>query len=99
MVRQWQELFNERRYSFVDIQSPDFVTCSRAATASPANAISRHATELQPAPGAEMLNNHDGSFLLEVSGYQREQRVPDGAAGMQRIRDKVKIRLKLKGKR
>ena len=25
MVRQWQELFNERRYSFVDIQSPDFV--------------------------------------------------------------------------
>ncbi|RYE14930.1 MAG: biosynthetic-type acetolactate synthase large subunit, partial [Sphingobacteriales bacterium] len=26
MVRQWQELFNERRYSFVDIQSPNFVT-------------------------------------------------------------------------
>ena len=25
MVRQWQELFNERRYSFVDIESPDFV--------------------------------------------------------------------------
>jgi acetolactate synthase-1/2/3 large subunit len=25
MVRQWQELFNDRRYSFVDIQSPDFV--------------------------------------------------------------------------
>ena len=25
MVRQWQELFNEKRYSFVDIQSPDFV--------------------------------------------------------------------------
>jgi acetolactate synthase-1/2/3 large subunit len=29
MVRQWQELFNERRYSFVDIQSPDFVACGR----------------------------------------------------------------------
>ena len=25
MVRQWQELFNDKRYSFVDIQSPDFV--------------------------------------------------------------------------
>nr|GFD59065.1 acetolactate synthase [Tanacetum cinerariifolium] len=25
MVRQWQELFHQRRYSFVDIQSPDFV--------------------------------------------------------------------------
>jgi acetolactate synthase-1/2/3 large subunit len=25
MVRQWQELFHERRYSFTDIQSPDFI--------------------------------------------------------------------------
>ena len=30
MVRQWQELFNERRYSFVDIQSPDFVELAGA---------------------------------------------------------------------
>src|SRR5206468_8963086 len=30
MVRQWQELFNERRYSFVDIQSPDFVALAAA---------------------------------------------------------------------
>jgi acetolactate synthase-1/2/3 large subunit len=30
MVRQWQELFFERRYSFVDIQSPDYVTLCRA---------------------------------------------------------------------
>jgi acetolactate synthase-1/2/3 large subunit len=30
MVRQWQELFNERRYSFVDIQSPNFVTVASA---------------------------------------------------------------------
>ena len=30
MVRQWQELFNSKRYSFVDIQSPDFVAaCKR----------------------------------------------------------------------
>ena len=25
MVRQWQQLFHEKRYSFVDITSPDFV--------------------------------------------------------------------------
>ena len=25
MVRQWQELFHKNRYSFVDIESPDFV--------------------------------------------------------------------------
>ena len=30
MVRQWQELFNERRYSFVDIQSPDFIAVAAA---------------------------------------------------------------------
>ncbi len=30
MVRQWQELFNSSRYSFVDIQSPDFVMLAKA---------------------------------------------------------------------
>ena len=30
MVRQWQELFNEKRYSFVDMQSPDFVKLAEA---------------------------------------------------------------------
>lgn len=30
MVRQWQQLFHEKRYSFVDIQSPDFVQLAKA---------------------------------------------------------------------
>ena len=31
MVRQWQELFNQRRYSFVDLHaSPDFVKLAEA---------------------------------------------------------------------
>jgi acetolactate synthase-1/2/3 large subunit len=30
MVRQWQELFFKERYSFVDIQSPDYVTLCKA---------------------------------------------------------------------
>ena len=29
MVRQWQELFHEKRYSFVDIESPDFVMVAK----------------------------------------------------------------------
>ncbi|MFK7049815.1 Acetolactate synthase large subunit [Flavobacterium columnare] len=29
MVRQWQELFHEKRYSFTDIQSPDFVQVAK----------------------------------------------------------------------
>jgi acetolactate synthase-1/2/3 large subunit len=62
MVRQWQELFNDRRYSFVDIQSPDFVALA-AAYRIPGKCIDDRAD----LPGAlqEMLNNK-GSFLLEV---------------------------------
>src|SRR5690606_30967505 len=29
MVRQWQQLFNDRRYSFVNITSPDFVAVAK----------------------------------------------------------------------
>ena len=62
MVRQWQELFNERRYSFVDIQSPDFVALA-AAYRIPGQVVNERA-EL---PGAlkAMLDNK-GSYLLEV---------------------------------
>ena len=30
MVRQWQQLFHDKRYSFVDITSPDFVALAKA---------------------------------------------------------------------
>jgi acetolactate synthase-1/2/3 large subunit len=63
MVRQWQELFNERRYSFVDIQSPDFVRVASGYGIAGKSIADR--TELVGAL-TEMLN-HDGSFLLEVS--------------------------------
>jgi acetolactate synthase I/II/III large subunit len=62
MVRQWQELFNERRYSFVDIQSPDFVALA-AAYRIPGKSIDQRA-DLQGAL-KEMIDNK-GSFLLEV---------------------------------
>lgn len=29
MVRQWQELFHSRRYSFVELQNPDFITIAK----------------------------------------------------------------------
>ncbi|MDN3579484.1 biosynthetic-type acetolactate synthase large subunit [Mucilaginibacter flavus] len=62
MVRQWQELFNSRRYSFVDIQSPDFVALA-AAYRIPGKTIDNRAD--LPSALSEMLNNK-GSFLLEV---------------------------------
>jgi acetolactate synthase-1/2/3 large subunit len=62
MVRQWQELFNERRYSFVDIQSPDFVRVASGYGIAGKTVNDR--SELTPA--LEQMLNHDGSFLLEV---------------------------------
>jgi len=62
MVRQWQELFNDRRYSFVDIESPDFVALA-AAYRIPGKCIS----EREELAGTlkEMLETN-GSYLLEV---------------------------------
>jgi acetolactate synthase-1/2/3 large subunit len=62
MVRQWQQLFNDKRYSFVDITSPDFVKVAEAYYIPGKKVTERDAikSSLQ-----EMLE-HDGSFLLEV---------------------------------
>ncbi|QDA61817.1 biosynthetic-type acetolactate synthase large subunit [Hymenobacter jejuensis] len=62
MVRQWQELFNDRRYSFVNIASPDYVTVASGYGIAGKRVTERG--ELQTAL-QEMLA-HPGSFLLEV---------------------------------
>jgi acetolactate synthase-1/2/3 large subunit len=62
MVRQWQELFNERRYSFVDMQSPDFVKLA-AAYGIAGKSISDR--QYLPDTLNEMLS-HKGPYLLEV---------------------------------
>ncbi len=62
MVRQWQELFNSRRYSFVDIQSPDFVMIAKAYGIAGKSISDRK--DLRSTL-KEMLE-HEGSYLLEV---------------------------------
>ncbi|WP_408733649.1 biosynthetic-type acetolactate synthase large subunit [Mucilaginibacter sp.] len=62
MVRQWQELFNSRRYSFVDIESPDFVAVA-AAYGIAGKCISDR-SDLQSAL-KEMMESK-GAYLLEV---------------------------------
>lgn len=62
MVRQWQELFNEHRYSFVDIASPDFVALA-AAYGIPGKSVSERSNLNEVLQ--EMIS-HKGSFLLEV---------------------------------
>jgi acetolactate synthase-1/2/3 large subunit len=62
MVRQWQQLFHDKRYSFVDIASPDFVQVAKGYKI-PGQSISKR-DDLKKAL-TEMLNTK-GAYLLEV---------------------------------
>jgi acetolactate synthase-1/2/3 large subunit len=62
MVRQWQQLFHDKRYSFVDITSPDFVQVAKGYHIEGRSVSKRD--ELQGAL-KEMLDNK-GPYLLEV---------------------------------
>ncbi|HTB24792.1 MAG TPA: biosynthetic-type acetolactate synthase large subunit [Puia sp.] len=62
MVRQWQELFNDRRYSFVDIQSPDFVEVAKAYHIEGQKVTDR--THLNQA--LKNMLDHKGAYLLEI---------------------------------
>ncbi|MFP9113599.1 biosynthetic-type acetolactate synthase large subunit [Flavobacterium sp. RHBU_3] len=62
MVRQWQQLFHEKRYSFVDIQSPDFVKLA-SAYGIPGQSVNQR-ENLKDA--LQTMLQHDGSYLLEV---------------------------------
>lgn len=62
MVRQWQQLFHERRYSFVDIQSPDYVTVAKGYRIE-GNSVSDR-KDLTNA--LKTMLDHKGPYLLEV---------------------------------
>ncbi|MGG5210283.1 biosynthetic-type acetolactate synthase large subunit [Chryseobacterium sp. MIQD13] len=62
MVRQWQELFHEERYSSVDIQSPDFVQVAKGYNIPGKKVIQREELEA----GLNEMFHHKGAFLLEV---------------------------------
>src|SRR5690554_3549810 len=62
MVRQWQQLFNDRRYSFVDITSPDFVAVAKGYYIDGQRINER--SQLKNA--LKTMLDHDGSYLLEV---------------------------------
>lgn len=62
MVRQWQQLFHDKRYSFVDIASPDYVMVAKGYGIA-GNSVNQR-EQLKPA--LEAMLQHDGSYLLEV---------------------------------
>ena len=62
MVRQWQQLFHDKRYSFVDITSPDFVAVAKAYSIEGKKV--EHRKELKEA--LQTMLQHNGAYLLEV---------------------------------
>jgi acetolactate synthase-1/2/3 large subunit len=62
MVRQWQELFLERRYSFVDIESPDYVAVAKGYRIE-GNSVSERSALRE---AIKKMLDHDGAYLLEV---------------------------------
>ncbi len=62
MVRQWQQLFHEKRYSFVDITSPDFVQVAKGYGIA-GNSVKKR-EDLKEA--LTTMLKHPGSYLLEV---------------------------------
>ena len=62
MVRQWQQLFHDKRYSFVDIASPDYVMVAKGYRIEGQKVSERE--DLQTA--LQTMLEHDGSYLLEV---------------------------------
>jgi acetolactate synthase-1/2/3 large subunit len=62
MVRQWQQLFHERRYSFVDIESPDYVMVAKGYRIE-GNSVSQRS---DLATALKTMLDHKGPYLLEV---------------------------------
>ncbi|MBN1925936.1 MAG: biosynthetic-type acetolactate synthase large subunit [Prolixibacteraceae bacterium] len=77
MVRQWQDLFFEKRYSFTNISGPDFVKLSEAFGIPAKRVISNK--DLEGAV-SEMVD-HDGPYLLEVMVEKEDNVFPMVPAG------------------
>ena len=62
MVRQWQQLFHDKRYSFVDIASPDYVQVAKGYRI-PGQKVEKR-ENLKEA--IQTMLEHKGSYLLEI---------------------------------
>jgi acetolactate synthase-1/2/3 large subunit len=89
MVRQWQEFFFEKRYSAVDMRTPDFVMIAEA-HGIPARLVTKP-EEVQPA--IDFARNTPGPVLLEFRVEKEEivyPMVPSGASLHEMIRRPVR---------
>ncbi len=77
MVRQWQELFYDRRYSFTEMANPDFGLIARG------NGIAYGCVERREelAGAVAEMKAHRGAYLLEVRVEREENVFPMVPAG------------------
>ena len=79
MVRQWQELFFEKRYAFTEISSPDFITVAKGYGIAGQRVSKRE----KLAAAIDTMLTEDGAYLLEVC-VEKEANVfpmvPSGAS-------------------
>ena len=72
MVRQWQELFHEKRYSFTDIKSPNFVKVANAYNIDGQQIDQRN----QLKNALQTMLDHPQSYLLEVAVIHEDNVFP-----------------------
>ena len=77
MVRQWQQLFFDRRYSFTEMKNPDFLTIAKGYGISGARVSER--ADLNSA--LEKMYNSPDAYLLEVMVEAEENVFPMVATG------------------
>ncbi len=79
MVRQWQQLFFEKRYSFTELQNPDFITIGKGFGIAGHKVESREDLD----SGIQKMIDHPGPYLLEVVIEKEDNvfpMVPSGAS-------------------
>lgn len=79
MVRQWQQLFFEKRYSFTELQNPDFITIGKGFGMEGHKVTRRE----ELADGIQKMLDHNGPYLLEVVVEKEDNvfpMVPTGAS-------------------
>ncbi|MBA4301039.1 MAG: acetolactate synthase, large subunit, biosynthetic type [Cyclobacterium sp.] len=77
MVRQWQQMFFDRRYSFTELDNPDFIKIAEAYNIRAQKVTER--TDLKEA--IEDMLIHDGPFFLEVVVEKEDNVFPMIATG------------------
>lgn len=95
MVRQWQELFHEKRYSFVTMHNPDFVQIASGYSIPAERVESREALK----KALQHMFNYNGSYLLEVTVDKEDNvfpMVPQGKSVSDVVLNKEQLKTKNK---